>query len=112
MEVSWSVEAYGFLDEEMSRKYSLYPGLLVKMSISSERRFVIASQDFVKNILELADMLRRLFIEVVMEFVDSDLLSRITDVDVREALRILVEKQRMLQDALNKFYRARTASDR
>mgnify|MGYP000182649030 CR=1 FL=1 len=63
--VSWNVDAYGFLDEELSRKYGLDPGLLVHISIPSEGFFVIAHQDFVKNILEPADMLRRLFIEVV-----------------------------------------------
>jgi len=47
----------------------------------------------------------------MVESVDDDLLNRITDADVRKAIRILVDKQRMLQEALNKLYRARTASD-
>jgi len=111
VKVSWSVDAYGFLDEEMSRRYGLNPGLLVHMNIWIKRSFIITRQNFVKNILEPADMLKRLFIEVVVEPVDDDLLNRITDADVREALRILVDKQRMLQEALNKLYGARTASE-
>ena len=46
-----------------------------------------------------------------MELVDNELLNKITDADVREALRILVDKQRMLQEALSKLYRARTTSE-
>jgi len=46
-----------------------------------------------------------------VELVDNELLNRITDADVREALRILVDKQRMLQEALSKLYRARTTSE-
>ncbi len=109
--VSWSIEAYGFLDEEAYRRYGLTLGLLVHITIPSVRFFPITRQDFVRNVLEPADMLKRLFVEVVVEPVDSEFLDRITDADIREALRILLEKQRMLQEALGKLYRARTASE-
>jgi len=111
IKVSWNIDAYGFLDEEMYRKYGLNPGLVVRINIGRVGYFVITRQEFVRNILEPADMLKRLFVEVVVEPVDDDLLSRITDADVREAIRILVDKQRMLYEALNKLYRARTASE-
>ena len=109
--VYWSIDAYGFLREEYARKYGLDPGSLVHINVSSGRTFIITRQEFVRNVLQPADMLKRVFIEVAVESLDSKLLDRIADVDVREALRILLEKQKMLQEALSKLYRASRASE-
>ena len=105
----WSVDCWGFLGKP--ENYGLQPGALVKIYVPSDRYFTVTRQDFVRMILEPADLLKRRFIEVVVEPISSDELDRILDEDVREALRLLLDKQRLLQDALDKLVRASRSSD-
>ncbi len=112
--IGWYVEAYGFLDNyEVLRRYGIEPGALVRIEISSteEEMHSISRQDFVKNVLEKADMLKRLFLEVTVECVDKSVLDRICDEEIREALRLLLKKQEILLNALRKLYNAKTYSD-
>ena len=102
--IFWSVSCWGFLDKP--ENYELQPGTLVDIYVSSGRYFTVTRQDFVRNILEPADLLRRRFIEVIVEPINTDELNKIPDEDVREALRLLLSKQRLLQDALDRLIRA------
>lgn len=81
------------------------------VNVSSGRDFAVSRQDFVRNILEPADILKRRFIEVIVESVDPNELDKITDSEVREALRLLLEKQRFLQSSIEKLIKANRASE-
>ena len=108
VQVFWSIDAWGFLEHSAAAKYGL-SFALVKIQISSPRRFVINRQDFVKNVLEPADMLRRMFIEVIVEPVDN--LDRMKNPEVRRTLKILLDKQKVLAEAYTKFLNARDSVD-
>lgn len=70
---------------------------------------MISRQDFVKNVLKPMDMLRRMFIEVIVEPVDQ--LDRIKNPEARKILKILLDKQKILVEAYTKFINARSSSD-
>jgi len=111
VQLYWSISAYGFLEEDEAKTYGIPPGTLVPIYIYASRNFIIARQHFVEKVLQPADMLKRRFIEVVLEPVDTHILDKIGDPEVREALRILLEKQKILQGAIEKLYRAGTSSE-
>lgn len=108
IQVYWSLDAWGFLEDSAVAKYGV-SSALVSVRISSPRRYVIGRQNFVKNVLEPADMLRRMFIEVIVEPVDK--LDRIKNPDVRKILKILLGKQKILVEAYTKFINARNSAD-
>jgi len=105
--VEVNVQAYGFLRE--AEKYGLSPWTLTTITLTLNDS--ISKMEFVKNVLEQADMLKRRFLEVVIEPIRQDVLDKVSDPDVREAMRILVKKQNMLQEALESLYKATTYHD-
>ena len=107
--ISWSVSGWGFLDKP--ENYGIQPGTLINIYISSHGDFTITRQDFIRRILEPADLLKRRFIEVIVEPINTDELDKIPDEDVRESLKLLLNKQRLLQDALDRLVRANRSSD-
>lgn len=107
--VSWEIECWGYLDRP--ENFGLMPGVLSLLTASSSKKFRLARQQFVRKILEPADMLRRLFLEVIVEPVNSREIDRIPDKDIRESLKILLNKQKSLQDALDALARASKSSD-
>jgi len=109
--LKWNINAYGFLEEEEASARGIYHVTPIFMSIASLKEFSVSRMDFVKHVLEPADLLRRKFIEVVVEPVDEGALNNISDPDIREGFRILLEKQRLLNDALEKLQRASNASE-
>jgi len=102
----WEVIGYGFLKDIAALGLNLQKNLLVAISISSYRSFSINRQDFVKKILEPTDMLKREYIEVIIEPLDKTFIDKIKDQDIRDALRILLEKQKFLYDALLQLRKA------
>ncbi len=109
LQIYWSIDCLVFLENPTN--YELEPGTLVSMYVGSGRSFEISRLDLVRRILEPADLLRRRFIEVIVEPIRSDELDKIPDSDVREALRLLLNKQSLLQDALDRLIRANRSSD-
>ena len=113
--LSWYIDAYGFLDEESYKRYGIPLGQVVRIEITSRRSagyvLPIARQQFVRDVLQQADMLKRYFVEVVVGSIDEELLKKIKDDEVSNALKILLDKQKVLQEALEKLYEARTSSD-
>ena len=105
IEVNWDIYAWGFLEEEYAKQYNVG---LIPIFIGTVRGIKISRKDFVRNVLEKADMLRREFIEVVVEPID---LAHIKDSELRSALQFLLEKQRLLLEAKEKLAEAKTASD-
>ena len=114
--LSWHIDAYGFLDEESYKRYGIPLGQVVRIEITSSRGSAgyvlpIARQQFVRDVLQQADMLERHFVEVVMSPIDEELLKKIKDDEISNALEVLLNKQKVLQEALEKLYEARTSSD-
>ena len=109
VKIYWSIDCWSFLDKP--ENYGLQRGTLVHIFISSGRYFTITRQDFIRKILEPADLLKRRFIEVIVESINSNELDKIPDEGVREALKLLLSKQRLLQDALDRLIRASRSSD-
>jgi len=105
IEVRWSIDAWGVLEEKFAKQHNIG---LIPIFIGTVRRFRIPRKDFVRNVLEKADLLRREFIEVVVEPIDLD---HIKDSELRSALQFLLEKQRLLLEVKEKLAEAKTASD-
>ncbi len=66
---------------------------------------------FVKRVVEPADGLRRVFVELLIRDVDSEILSKIRDVKIREALEILLDRQKRLVEALEQYHKALTVAE-
>jgi len=121
IKVYWSVECLGFLDQgiihslvnkghEFSRCERELRGPVHIFFYGPEKITERSRQDFVRNVLEPADMLRREFIEVVVEPISEEVLDKLP-VEFREALRVLLEKQKLLLEALRGLRYATTATD-
>jgi len=104
VKVSWNVEAYGFLAEKAAKEFDA--GLIP--IIVAEYEHHVSRSEFVKNVLEQADMMRREFLEVISEPID---LSYIKDARIRGALQLLLEKQKLLLGAIDGLKKAKTATD-
>ncbi len=105
VKVSWNVEAYGFLAEKLAKEFD---ARLIPILVVAEHDHYVSRSEFVKNVLEQADMMRREFLEVISEPID---LSYIKDAKIREALQFLLEKQKLLLGAMDKLKKAKTATD-
>ncbi|MCP8313118.1 MAG: hypothetical protein H3Z53_01935 [archaeon] len=105
LKISWNVDAYGFLEDKYARQYNVG---LISILIVSDFQHDISRTNFVKNIVEEADMLRREFIEVIVEPIN---LSYVKDDKAKGALQLLSEKQKLLLGAKNKLTEAKTATD-
>lgn len=109
VKVYWRIDAWGFLEESAAAKCKLPSTTLIKIDVSPRRRFTINRQNFVKNVLEPADMLRRMFIEVIIEPIDD--LKGIKDAEAQRILKILFDKQKILIEAYTKFINAKNSAD-
>ena len=78
------------------------------LRVVSDRFYEIPRKDFVENVLKPADMLRREFIEVVVEPVS---LEHVTDSRIKAALKLIAQKQKLLLQALDLLTRAASASE-
>jgi hypothetical protein len=105
VKIHWSIDAHGFLEENYTREYNVG---LIPIFIGTERLHNISRADFIKNVTERADLLRREFMEVLVEPID---LSYVKDAKIRSALTLLLEKQKLLLGAMNKLKEAKTATD-
>jgi len=76
----WDVHCWGLLDKP--ENLGLLLGVLVYLTASSSKKFKIARQHFVRKILEPADMLRRRFLEVIVEPINPNELDKIPDEDI------------------------------
>ena len=104
----WDVEAWGLMEGTTAAKDNI-TSAFVHVSLSCPRRFDINRQDFVRNVLEPADLLRRMFIEVIFEPIGS--LDGITDPEIRRILETLMSKQKILVEAYTKFINASSSND-
>lgn len=110
-QVHWDLWGYGFIEEEKARKYGVFQISPIVINMSSLQQFQISRLDFVKKVLEPADMLKRRFIEIIVEPLNEGFIDKIKDQDIREALDILLEKQKFLYDALLQLQKATSASE-
>jgi hypothetical protein len=108
IQVRWSLEAWALVEVFPQTEGSMSKDFL-RVDFSCPRRFEITRQAFVRSVLEPADLLRRMFIEVVIEPIGS--LDRIADPNVRETVKTLLDKQRILRDAYTKFVNAEDSKD-
>jgi hypothetical protein len=100
LKIHWSVYAYGFLDDD-----SMKSNLII---ISIDGWHKISRKKFCENILDKADMLKREFIEVIMEQI-GDL--NVSDHSLKEALQLLLDKQKFLSEAMERLKNANKVSD-
>jgi len=105
VKVSWNVEAYGFLAEKFAKEFD---ARLIPILVVTGLDHHVSRSEFVKNVLEQADMMRREFLEVISEPID---LSYIKDAKIRGALQLLLEKQKLLLGAMDNLKNAKTATD-
>ena len=128
IKVYWSVECLGFLEQgtianiidnlkslinrkdEFSKLEKELRGPVHVFFEGPKKTVLISRQEFVRNVLEPADMLRREFIEVVVESVGGNALGK-SPPEFREALRVLLEKQKLLLEALRALRNATTTAD-
>ncbi|MEM3714873.1 MAG: hypothetical protein QXF82_08000 [Nitrososphaeria archaeon] len=101
IKISWSIDGYGFLEGR-------YDVGLIPIFVGTDRDHDISRSNFVKNVIEKVELLRREFIEVVVEPID---LSFVKDSRVRGALQLLSEKQKLLLAAKSKLAEAKTSTD-
>ena len=109
--VYWDLHAYGLLDWEEARNLGVPPGALLHAFIASNEQFRINHQEFVEKVLQPADMLRRVFVEVTPEPIDDSFLNQVSDPSIRDALKFLLSKQKILQELLEKLHSANTSSN-
>ena len=108
IQLRWDLEAWGLIEGPVAAECGV-PSTFVQVNFSCPRRFEINRQVFVRNVLEPADLLRRMFIEVIIEPVGP--LDQIADPDLRKTMGILLDKQRILVDAYTKFVNAARSED-
>lgn len=103
LELKWNINAYGLLrNYDDIKQYNLR---LLPIFIGSEGWLNFSRTDFVKNILEPIDMLKREFIEVAVEPIK---IERIKDSEIKKALKLLSEKQKLLLDSMKSLATAKT----
>ncbi len=124
-DVRWSLSGYGFIPYEdlyytlrdlaknLNRQISELspipsPLVIIKAEGTPARLDYLR---FAKNIVAPAELIDRIFIELALSPMDREVLDRISDPEVRDALEILFEKQRILREALEEYRKAVTASD-
>jgi len=128
IDIRWSLSGYGYilpsdlyhllkrLEEEIRKTR----GISSTLSILPTSFVVIKAEGtpsridyiiFTKKVIAQADLVKRLFIEVLMEPLTKEMLDSIKDHEIREALEILFKKQSVLREALEEYRRAITASD-
>ena len=124
-DIRWSMTGYGYIPfddlyytlrdlarsiNKQIKQITLIPSPIVVIKadgIPSKVDYI----RFVRNVLAPAELIDRVFIEVLMTPADKEVLNRIKDSEIREALEILFEKQRVLREALEEYRKAVTASD-
>jgi len=130
IQLNWHVEGYCMLDrdflerlknssdsgiQELLRdleKLKIYlDGLIIPIFFVCSQKVELSHQDFVRNVLEPADMLRREFIEVVVEPINEEEIDKIPHAEYRETLKLLLNKQKILLDALKKLRYANSAEE-
>ncbi|RLF83470.1 hypothetical protein DRN44_00925 [Thermococci archaeon] len=130
IQLNWRVEGYFMLDRDFLEhlKYSsdsgiqkllrdlrnvkIYlDGLIIPISFVCSQKVELSRQDFVRNVLEPADMLQREFIEVVVEPINEEEIDKIPHPEYRETLKLLLNKQKILLEALKKLRYANSAEE-
>jgi hypothetical protein len=105
LKINWGINAYGFLGESYIKQHNMK---LISIYIGTDSFHEISRSNFIKHIVEKADMLRREFIEVIVEPID---LSYVKEARLKGALELLLGKQKLLLGAMNKLKEAKTATD-
>ena len=109
VKVSWSVSALALLHvEEEVEELKPESFNVAWLRVASDRFYEIPRKDFVRKVLEPADMLRREFIEVVVEPVS---LEHVADPSIKAALQLIAQKQKLLVQTLDLLTRAASASE-
>jgi hypothetical protein len=101
LEVNWGIGSYCFLEKDYTKG-------LIPIFVGTDTSHKFTRREFVKDVLERADLLKREFIEVVVEPID---LSYIKEPKLRSALQLLAEKQKILLEAKRIFTVAKTSSE-
>ncbi|RLI90526.1 MAG: hypothetical protein DRO65_02625 [Candidatus Altiarchaeales archaeon] len=97
--IYWSIEGYGFVEGVPD---------LARIHVWAGEPHRISRKDFVTNVLEKVDMLRRAFLEVIVEPID---LRTVRDSRIKTGLTLLLEKQKLLLEAMRKLPEASTSTD-
>jgi hypothetical protein len=108
LKITWSIDAYGFIEKSYIKQQDINGLTLIPIYIGTDKAYEMSRKKFVENILEKADMLKREFLEVIVEPID---LSYVKETRLKEALELLLEKQKILLGAISKQKEARTATD-
>jgi len=106
--INWNIDAYGFLGESHVKQQNMKNIALIPIYIGTERIYEITRRNFIERILQKADMLKREFIEVIVESID---LSYVKETELKDALELLLEKQKLLLEAMNRQKEAKTATE-
>jgi len=75
----------------------------------TEKSHNVSRKNFIEKILLKVDMLKGEFIEVIAELID---LSYVKETRLKEVLELLLEKQKLLLEIMNKQKNAKTATER
>lgn len=129
IQLNWFIKGYCMLDRDFLdrlinssnniiqdllqnlKKSKIYPNSsIIPISFICSQQVKLSRQDFVRDILEPADMLRREFIEIIAEPINEEEINKIP-AEYRETLKLLLDKQKILLDALKKFRHANSVEE-
>jgi hypothetical protein len=109
LKITWNINAWGLLGESYIHQQDIKNITLIPISIITEKSYIITRRNFIEKVLQKADMLKREFIEIIVEPID---LSYVKETKLKEAFELLLEKQKLLLEVMNKQKDAKTATER
>lgn len=105
--VDWHINAYGFLGGVIKQR-DMRDMALIPIFIGTHKEHKMTRREFIERVLQKANMLRREFIELIVEPID---LSYVKETRLKNALELLLDKQKLLLGAMSKQKEAKTADD-
>ena len=115
IDIRWDFEAFCYIPFDIINDIFKDKAIGIPEPISIVRGSGLHSGryyiEFVKNIIEPADLIKRIYLEIPLEPLSEERLDSIKNPKLREALKILFEKQKILKDALDEYYKSITSSE-
>lgn len=109
LEITWNIGAWGFIRENYTQQQDIMNITFIPIDITTEKSYLVTRRNFIEKILQKADMLKREFIEIIAEPID---LSYVKETRLKKAFELLLEKQKLLLEIMNKQKDAKTATER
>ncbi len=110
VDIYWSLQGLVFLKAGEYQQFKM-PSIPLILYANPHTHFKISREDFIKNVLQPADMMKRIFIEIIPSKIDPSMTNRIRDPDLRELVDILLKKQHMLLELYEALKNAKTTRE-